>query len=130
MRNALSLVPKAAQQMVGATIRTVFAQPERESAREQWRRVADGFRPRFPKLAELMDGAEDEVLAYAAFPVEHWQKVWSNNPLERLNKEVKRSKPAHDVRDTPVHPRRRQTVVRSVAGRCLMAEARGAPGRA
>jgi transposase-like protein len=90
MRNALSLVPKAAQQMVGATIRTVFAQPDGESAREQWRRVADGFRPRFPKLAELMDGAEEDVLAYAAFPSEHWQKVWSNNPLERLNKEVKR----------------------------------------
>lgn len=90
MRNALSLVPKAAQQMVGATIRTVFAQPDSESAREQWRRVADGFRPRFPKLAELMDGAEEDVLAYAAFPAEHWQKVWSNNPLERLNKEVKR----------------------------------------
>jgi putative transposase len=89
-RNALSLVPKVAQQMVGATIRTVFAQPDAESAREQWRRVADGFRPRFPKLAELMDGAEEDVLAYAAFPSEHWRKVWSNNPLERLNKEVKR----------------------------------------
>ncbi len=90
MRNALSLVPKAAQQMVGTTMRTVFAQPDRESAREQWRRVAEGFRHRFPKLAELMDEAEDDMLAYAAFPVEHWQKVWSNNPLERLNKEVKR----------------------------------------
>ena len=86
MRNALSLVPKAAQQMVGATIRTVFAQPDAGSAREQWRRVADGFRPRFPKLAELqLDEAEEDVLSYAAFPCEHWQKVWSNNPLERLN---------------------------------------------
>jgi putative transposase len=90
MRNALSLVPKAAQQMVGATIRTVFAQPDAKSAREQWRRVSDGFRPRFPKLAELMEEAEEDVLSYAAFPAEHWQKVWSNNPLERLNKEVKR----------------------------------------
>ena len=90
MRNALSLVPKAAQQMVGATIRTVFAQPDAKSAREQWRRVSDGFRPRFPKLAELMDEAEEDVLSYAAFPAEHWQKIWSNNPLERLNKEVKR----------------------------------------
>lgn len=90
MRNALSLVPKAAQQMVGATIRTVFAQPNARSAHEQWRRVADGFRSRFPKLAELMDEAEEDVLSYAAFPPEHWQKVWSNNPLERLNKEVKR----------------------------------------
>jgi transposase-like protein len=90
MRNALSLVPKAAQQMVGATIRTVFAQPDALGAQQQWRKVADGFRGRFPKLAELMDEAEEDVLAYAAFPQEHWQKIWSNNPLERLNKEVKR----------------------------------------
>src|SRR5215210_4550998 len=90
MRNALSLVPKAAQQMVGATIRTVFAQPDTKSAREQWRRVADGFRHRFARLSELMEEAEEDVLAYAAFPQEHWQKVWSNNPLERVNKEVKR----------------------------------------
>jgi putative transposase len=90
MRNALSLVPKAAQQMVGATIRTVFAQPDPKNAHEQWRRIADGFRGRFPKLASLMDEAEEDVLAYAAFPTEHWQKIWSNNPLERLNREVKR----------------------------------------
>ena len=89
-RNALSLVPKAAQQMVGATIRTVFAQPDARSAREQWRRVSDGFRVRFPKLSELMEEAEEDVLAYASFPAEHWQKIWSKNPLERLNKEVKR----------------------------------------
>jgi putative transposase len=90
MRNALSLVPKATQQMVGATIRTVFAQPNAPSAHEQWRRVADGFRTRFAKLAHLMDEAEEDVLSYATFPVEHWQKIWSNNPLERVNKEVKR----------------------------------------
>jgi putative transposase len=90
MRNALSLVPKAAQQMVGATIRTVFAQPEAQSAHEQWRRVSDSFRHRFPRLASLMDEAEEDVLSYAGFPQEHWQKIWSNNPLERLNKEVKR----------------------------------------
>ena len=53
-------------------------------------KVADGFRRRFPKLAELMEEAEEDVLSYAAFPQEHWQKIWSNNPLERLNKEVKR----------------------------------------
>jgi putative transposase len=90
MRNALSLVPKAAQQMVGATIRTVFAQPDVGSAREQWRRVSKGFRHRFPRLSELMEEAEEDVLAYAAFPREHWQKIWSNNPLDRVNKEVKR----------------------------------------
>jgi putative transposase len=90
MRNALSTVPKEAQQMVGATIRTVFAQPDPQSAHRQWRKVADGFRGRFAKLAQLMDEAEEDVLAYATFPREHWQKIWSNNPLERLNKEVKR----------------------------------------
>jgi putative transposase len=90
MRNALSLVPKAAQQMVGATIRTVFAQPDAQGAREQWRRVSEGFRSRFPRLSKLMDEAEEDLLSYAAFPQEHWQKIWSNNPLERLNKEVKR----------------------------------------
>lgn len=90
MRNALSLVPKVAQQMVGATIRTVFAQPDAGSAREQWRRVSEGFQHRFPRLSELMEEAEEDVLSYAAFPTEHWQKIWSNNPLERLNKEVKR----------------------------------------
>jgi putative transposase len=90
MRNALSLVPTTAQQMVGATIRTVFAQPDSESARQQWRRISEGFRSRFPRLTELMEEAEEDVLSYAAFPVEHWQKIWSNNPLERVNKEIKR----------------------------------------
>jgi putative transposase len=90
MRNALSLVPKAAQQMVGATIRTVFAQPDSGNAHEQWRRVSEGFGHRFPRLTELMDEAEEDVLSYAAFPQEHWQKIWSNNPLERVNKEIKR----------------------------------------
>lgn len=90
MRNALSLVPKTAQQMVGATIRTVFAQPDSQSARQQWRRISEGFRSRFPRLTELMEEAEEDVLSYAAFPAEHWQKIWSNNPLERVNKEIKR----------------------------------------
>src|ERR687885_603088 len=90
MRNVLCLVPKGAQQMVAATIRTVFVQPDSTSAREQWRRVADQLRPRFPKLAQLLDEAEGDVLAYLTFPREHWRQIWSNNPLERLNKEVKR----------------------------------------
>jgi putative transposase len=90
MRDALGLVPKSAQQMVAATIRTVFAQPDAGAAREQWRRVADMFRARFGRLAELLDTAEADVLAYLAFPPGHWRQVWSNNPLERLNKEVKR----------------------------------------
>jgi putative transposase len=90
VRNALAFVPKSAAPMVAATVRTVFVQPDPASAREQWRRVADSFRPRFPRLAALLDEAEADVLAYLAFPREHWRQIWSNNPLERLNKEVKR----------------------------------------
>jgi putative transposase len=90
VRNALALVPRGAQQMVAATIRTVFVQPDAATARETWRKVAEGFRPRWPRLAALLDEAEADVLAYLAFPSEHWRQIWSNNPLERLNKEVKR----------------------------------------
>ncbi len=82
MRDALGLVPKSAQQMVAATIRTVFAQPDATLARDTWHRVADSFRARFPKLAHLLDEAEADVLAYLAFPREHWRQLWSNNPLE------------------------------------------------
>jgi putative transposase len=76
--------------MVAATIRTAFVQPDVASAREQWRRVAESFRSRFPRLSDLLDEAEEDVLAYLAFPRDHWRQIWSNNPLERLNKEVKR----------------------------------------
>ena len=90
VRNALALVPKTAAQMVAATIRTVFVQPDAAAAREQWRRVTESFQSRFPRLAGLLDAAEADVLAYLSFPPEHWRQIWSNNPLERLNKEVKR----------------------------------------
>ena len=90
LRNALALVPKGAQQLVAATIRTVFAQPTPEAARAQWRQIADSFRERWPRLAALLDEAEADVLAYLSFPAAHWRQLWSTNPLERLNKEVKR----------------------------------------
>ena len=90
VRNALALVPKAAAPLVAATIRTVFAQPEPEMAQQAWRQVADGFRSRYPRLATLLDDAESDVLAYLTFPREHWRQIWSNNPLERVNREVKR----------------------------------------
>lgn len=90
VRNALALVPKTAAQMVAATIRTVFVQPDAAAARESWRRVADRFRSRFPRLAAVLDEAEADVLAYLAFPPEHWRPLGSNTPLERLNKEIKR----------------------------------------
>lgn len=90
VRNALALVPKSAAQMVAATIRTVFVQPDAATAREHWRRVSESFRTRFPKLSDLLDQAEEDVLAYLSFPTEHWKQIWSNNPLERLNREIKR----------------------------------------
>ena len=90
MRNALALVPKAAAQMVAATIMTVFVQPDAASAREQWRRVTASFHARYPRLSGLLDDAEADVLAYLAFPREHWRQIWSKNPLERLNRESKR----------------------------------------
>jgi transposase-like protein len=68
----------------------VFAHPEPELAPQAWRQIADGFRSRYPKLALLLDEAEADVLAYLAFPRDHWRQIWSNNPLERVNREVKR----------------------------------------
>jgi putative transposase len=90
IRNALALVPKQSAALVASTIRLAFGQLDAESTRSQWRRVADGFRSRYPRLSALMDEAEADVLAYTSFPHEHWRQIWSNNPLERLNKEVKR----------------------------------------
>jgi transposase-like protein len=90
IRDVVAVVRKDAQQMVAATIRTVFAQPDSAAARHTWRTVADSFRVRFARVAQLMDEAEEEVLAYLSFPHEHWHQIWSNNPLERLNREVKR----------------------------------------
>ncbi len=90
MRNALAHVTKGQRLMVAAAIRTAFAQEDYDSAVTQWRQVADSLRKRFPKLATLMDEAEQDVLAFMTFPRDHWTKIHSTNPLERLNKEIKR----------------------------------------
>ncbi|MGH7185931.1 MAG: IS256 family transposase, partial [Pseudomonadota bacterium] len=90
MRNALAHVGALQRPMVAAVLKTIFTQETAEAARAQWRKVADGFRERFPKLGTLMDGAEANVLAYMGFPRAHWSKLHSTNPLERLNAEVKR----------------------------------------
>ena len=71
-------------------LRTIFAHDEEKTAREQWRKVADALRPRFKATAELMDRSEEDVLAYMAFPKQHWPQISSTNPLERLNGEIKR----------------------------------------
>ena len=90
MRNALAHVSKAQHSMVSAAIRSVFAQDNQAAASQTWRHVADQLRPRFAKLAGLMDEAEADVIAFMAFPRAHWPKLHSTNPIERLNKEVKR----------------------------------------
>jgi putative transposase len=90
MRNALAHVPKGQHTMVAAAIRQAFLQPDAEAAHQTWRHVADQLRARWPKLAALMDDSEHDVLAYMAFPTQHRAKLHSTNPLERLNKEVKR----------------------------------------
>jgi putative transposase len=89
-RNALAHVPKGQQSMAAAALRQAFLQPDHASARQTWRHVADGFRPRWPKLGALMDEAEEDVLAYMAFPAAHRTKLHSVNPIERVNKEIKR----------------------------------------
>ena len=87
MRNALAYVSKPEHQMVAAAIRTVFMQADQAAASQTWRKVADQLRPRIRKLAELMDEAEADVIAFMAFPKSHWPKLHSTNPIERLNKE-------------------------------------------
>ncbi len=90
MRNALGHVPRRQHQMVAAVIRTGFVQESQPDAQRQWRETADKLRQRFPRLGELMDDAEEDVLAFMAFPKEHWSQIASTNPLERVNKEIKR----------------------------------------
>lgn len=89
-RNLLATVPKASTEMVAALFRTVFAQTTPTEIASHWDQVADELDKRFPKAAASMRQAKGDVLAFTAFPRDHWRKVWSNNPLERLNKEVKR----------------------------------------
>jgi putative transposase len=90
MRNALAYVPKGQQTMAAAALRQAFLQADSQTAHQTWRHVADQFRPRWPKLAAFMDASEHDVLACMSFPAQHRQKLHSTNPLERLNKEVKR----------------------------------------
>lgn len=90
MRNVLAHIPKGSKAMVAAALRTIFAQPDQEAAGEQLQEVVSALRSRWPKAADVVGAAEDDVLAYMSFPQEHWTRIYSTNPLERLNKEVKR----------------------------------------
>ncbi len=89
-RNAMAYAGKSGRRVVSAFIATAYAQETPEAAKGQWRKVADQLRPSVPKLAKMMDTAEEDVLAYMSFPPQHRTKLHSTNPLERLNGEIKR----------------------------------------
>src|SRR6266480_3926350 len=90
MRNLLTRVPKSAQSFVATMIRTIFAQPDSATVHEQHRRIVDQLETRFPEAAALLEDAATDLLAFTSFPKEHWRQLWSNNSLERLNKEIRR----------------------------------------
>ena len=90
MRNVLAVVPKGNQEMVAAAIRTIFAQPDAEHVHEQFEVIATMLGKQLPKVEQMLRDAHDDLLAFTGFPAGHWKKIWSTNPLERLNKEVKR----------------------------------------
>jgi putative transposase len=90
MRNLLTRVPKSAQSFVATMVRTIFAQPDAATVREQHARIVAQLEQRFPEAAALLDEAVIDLLAFTDFPKEHWRQVWSNNSLERLNKEIRR----------------------------------------
>ena len=90
MRNVLARVSKGQAEMVAAAIRTIFAQPTADTVREAVDNVATTLERQFPAVATLLRDAREEITAFADFPQAHWRKIWSTNPLERLNKEVKR----------------------------------------
>jgi putative transposase len=90
MRNLLAAAHHRQRAMIAALVRTVFAQPDADTARTQLRAVVDQLTPYAPTVAERLEAMEADVLAYTAFPAAHWSKIWSNNPIERLNRELKR----------------------------------------
>src|SRR5215218_1290557 len=90
MRNVLSRVPKASAEMVAAAVRTVFAQPDADHVRSQLDEVTRMLASQFPDVAAMLADATEDLLAFTSFPQAHWRKLWSTNPLERLNGEIKR----------------------------------------
>jgi putative transposase len=90
MRNLLTKVPKAAHGVVASLVRSIFAQPDAESVRAQLARTVEQLAPRYQQAATMLAAAAEELLAFTAFPKEHWKQIWSNNPQERLNREIRR----------------------------------------
>jgi putative transposase len=89
-RNLTTKVPKSAQPWVSTLVRTIFEQPDRDAVFAQHRQVVEALEAKFPAAAEHLDDARDDILAFAAFPKAVWKQIWSNNPQERLNKEIRR----------------------------------------
>ncbi len=89
MRNVLARVPRGSQEMVAAAIRTVFAQPDAAAVADQLDSIAGKLGRQFPVVEAMLRQAATDICAFAAFPIAHWKKVWSTNPLERVNKEIK-----------------------------------------
>jgi putative transposase len=90
MRNVLAVVPRGNTEMVAAAIRTVFAQPDAQHVTEQFETIAMMLGRQIPKVEQMMREAHHDLLAFTGFPQPHWRKIWSTNPLERVNREVKR----------------------------------------
>ena len=90
LRNVLTRIPRGSAEMVLAAIRTIFAQPDAVAVTEQLDEIADKLQSRFPVVAAMLVDAKEDVTAFTGFPVNHWRKIWSTNPLERVNKEIKR----------------------------------------
>jgi Transposase and inactivated derivatives len=90
LRNLLTTVPKSAQPWVATLVRTIFDQPTSEQVRAQHAWVIDALQAKYPAAADHLDAAREDLLAFAAFPREVWRQIWSNNPQERLNKEIRR----------------------------------------
>jgi len=90
LRNLLTKVPKSAQPWVATMVRTIFDQPDAASVRDQYSRVVETVQARFPDAATHLDDAREDLLAFSVFPHEIWRQIWSNNPQERLNKEIRR----------------------------------------
>ena len=90
VRNVLTRVPKATQSMVATLIRSIFEQPDHEQVLAQHARVVDQLTDRFGEAADMLVEAQADILAFSTFPKEHWRQIWSNNPQERLNKEIRR----------------------------------------
>jgi putative transposase len=90
MRNLLAKVPKSAGPFVATLVRSIFAQPDAEAVWSQFHRVVDQLAGRFPDAAAMLEAAGSDILGFTAFPQAHWRQIWSNNPQERLNKEIRR----------------------------------------